>query len=270
MLRPRPTPWIELLLGVPGPEEPGEQPVPVGGGDADAGVADGRARPGAPSTRERDLHPAAAGRVLDRVGDAGCRRPARSAAPSTSIGQRRRGRPVAASTPAPSPPGRRPRAATGRTIAPRSAAVRTTCIGPSSTWAVCSRSATSRPQPVAVAGDDLEVGRLLGRQVVALEQQVDVPHDRGQRRAQLVGDRRHELVLDPQRPHEVGDVLVGQRGAGEAAVLSPRTRAGRHRQCPPRQRVVAHPDPAVVELLALGGAVRRHLLASQRGRAVGA
>ena len=50
----------------------------------------------------------------------------------------------------------------------------------------------------------------------SLHEQVDVAADRGERGAQLVGHRGHELVLDPQRPHEVGDVVVGEGGAPEA------------------------------------------------------
>ena len=35
-----------------------------------------------------------------------------------------------------------------------------------SIWAVCSRSATSRPQPLGVAGDDRELAHGVGGQVV--------------------------------------------------------------------------------------------------------
>ena len=53
-------------------------------------------------------------------------------------------------------------------------------------------------QPLRVPLDDLEVAPApgLGRLEV-LEQQLDVAADRGQRRAQLVGDERDELVLEP-------------------------------------------------------------------------
>ena len=107
------------------------------------------------------------------------------------------------------------------------AASRTTWSGPSSTWAVCSRSATSRwSRSVLRATTSSWLEHVRG-QVLALPQQADVADDRGQRGAQLVGDRGDELVLDPQRPHEVGDVLVGQRGAGEPALA---------RRAPPARR----------------------------------
>src|SRR3712207_8522967 len=46
-----------------------------------------------------------------------------------------------------------------------------------------------------------------------------VPHDDGERGPQLVGDRGDELVLDLERRHELGDVLVDEDRPVEVALL---------------------------------------------------
>ena len=69
------------------------------------------------------------------------------------------------------------------------------------------------PQPGAVAVDDAEHRALPGRELagVAVLQQLEVAADRGQRRAQLVADRRQEVGLLPVQPLQPLDVvpLVG-------------------------------------------------------------
>ena len=86
------------------------------------------------------------------------------------------------------------------------------------------------------------------------------PMDRGERGAQLVGDRGDELVLDPQRAHEVGDVLVGERRAGEAARASSRTT----REETDSARRVSGSEPTQISWSSnsspWAGAVGRHLL----------
>ena len=248
-----------LLLGVPGPEEPGEQPVPVGRLDADAGVGRRRARPGRRrrASRTRTRPPAGVylialeTQVVDDLRDPLRRRPAStSESGSVQLAARPR-RPVAAG------------AAACDRLRARSRRGRPRCARRASAPRRSGRCAAGRPPAGAAgrccgprprAGPACSAGRS-----VALEQDVDVPQDRGQRRAQLVGDRGHELVLDPQRPHEVGDVLVGQRGAGEAALA----RRGRERADTDRARRVSGSSPTQIRQSSnsspWAGAVRRHL-----------
>ncbi len=243
---------------MPAAEEPGEQPLPVGGGDAEAGV--GHAELGAVGVdAERHLHPATRLGVLHGVRDEvvdHLPHPLR-------IGQhdQRAGRLVDQLDPAPLRRGIRrldaladDRGQVGRLPDHgQRALVRARGLQQVGHQAV---------QPPAVAGDHLELRGHVGRQVVALEQQLHVADDRGQRGPQLVGDRGDELVLDPERAHVLGDVLVGQGRAGPAAGVVLEAPC-RDRQGPSGQRVATDPDAHVLELLAQAGAVRRHLLGAQ-------
>ena len=98
----------------------------------------------------------------------------------------------------------------------------------------------------------------------ALLEDVDVADDRGERRAQLVGDRGDELVLDLQRAHELRDVLVGERGAGE---LTPSSRTDRADTDSARR--VSGSAPIQIRQSSnsspLAGAVGRHLARAPAG-----
>ncbi|CAI9413529.1 hypothetical protein HIDPHFAB_02044 [Nocardioides sp. T2.26MG-1] len=87
----------------------------------------------------------------------------------------------------------------------------------------------------------------------------EVAQHRGQRRPQLVRDRGHELVLDLDRPDQLGDLLVGERRAPRLPRRPPHLSRERGVGLPGRG-IAADPVGVVVELLALDGAVRRHLL----------
>ena len=52
-------------------------------------------------------------------------------------------------------------------------------------------------QAVGVVVDDVEIASLLFGQVAVVQRQLEIADDRGQRRAQLVRDERHELVHEP-------------------------------------------------------------------------
>ena len=68
-------------------------------------------------------------------------------------------------------------------------------------------------QPQGVAAYDAQLVDHVGGQLLVVAEQLEVAEHRGQRCAQLVGDRGHELVLHLHRPHQLGDLLVGQRRA---------------------------------------------------------
>ena len=125
-------------------------------------------------------------------------------------------------------------------------------------------------QPAEAFGVAVHHAQLLDRvrrERLVLLEELDVADDRRERRTQLVGDQGDELVLDPERAHEVGDVGVAEGCAGEGTLLGPHG-PGRHRQRSSLRRVGADPHPDVVELLAEAGAVGRHLLADQGSPAV--
>ena len=92
--------------------------------------------------------------------------------------------------------------------------------------------------------------------------------DGGQGGAQLVGDRCDELVLDRQRAHQVGDLLVGDRRPTAFAVGAAHLPSG-GRERRTGQRVVTDPVEVVVELLAPGRAPRGHLLPREARDPVG-
>ena len=117
------------------------------------------------------------------------------------------------------------------------------------------------PQHVAAGGGHLLVA--LGRDVVRLVEQLEVGQRRRERRTELVGDRRDELVLHAHRADQVGDVVVGQhRTRALAGAVEDPARGDRQR--PPRVGVLPHPQPYVVELLAARGPHRRHVVVRQQ------
>ena len=52
-------------------------------------------------------------------------------------------------------------------------------------------------QTVGIAVDDVEIPTLLLGQVAVVECELEVTHDRRQRRPEVMGDQRDEFVLDP-------------------------------------------------------------------------
>ncbi len=123
------------------------------------------------------------------------------------------------------------------------------------------------PQPVGVALHHLDLVAELGREALGLEEQLEVPEHRGERAAQLVRHVGDEVLLRPQRAHQVGDVLVREGGACRCAVRVAHQPC-RHRQRAPGPGVGADPDPVVVELLAPDRAHRRHLVVAEQGGGV--
>ena len=63
-------------------------------------------------------------------------------------------------------------------------------------------------QTVGVAIDHIEIPTLLLGQVAVLECELEIAHDRGQGRSEVVGDERDEFILDPARFEQL---LVLQR-----------------------------------------------------------
>src|SRR5207237_2254014 len=69
-------------------------------------------------------------------------------------------------------------------------------------------------EPVGVALDDVEVAARLLAERLVVQRQLEVAHDRRQRRPQVVRDQRHELVLETVGLAQAF-VLLRQQPAGE-------------------------------------------------------